>query len=54
MKKELENWLKMVKYDLATAKQMYKTKRYLYVIFMSHLAMEKLFKAVICKKEKTP
>ena len=35
----------MVDYDLATANQMLKTGRYVYVIFMCHLAIEKLLKA---------
>lgn len=50
MKKETKNWLKMVDYDLTTAKQMFKTGRYVYVIFMCHLAIEKAFKAVVCEE----
>lgn len=50
MKKETENWLAMVEYDLITAKEMFKTGRYVYVIFMCHLAMEKALKAVVCEE----
>jgi len=42
----------MVDYDLATAQQMFKAGRYVYVIFMCHLAVEKSLKAVIFAKTK--
>ena len=42
----------MVDYDLTTANSMLKTGRYVYVIFMCHLAIEKAFKALICNKNK--
>lgn len=48
MEKEIKNWLDMVDYDLTTAKQMFKTGRYVYVIFMCHLAIEKTLKAIVC------
>lgn len=35
----------MADYDLETAKNMLATGRYLYVVFMCHLALEKLLKA---------
>lgn len=50
MKKETENWLAMVEYDLITAKGMLKTGRYVYVVFMCHLSMEKAFKALVCEE----
>lgn len=50
MKKETRNWLDMVEYDLATAKQMFNTGRYVYVIFMCHLAIEKALKAIVCEE----
>ena len=50
MKKETKNWLDMVEYDLTTAKQMFKTSRYVYVIFMCHLAIEKALKAIACEE----
>ena len=55
MKKEAKNWLDMAEYDLATAKQMLKTSRYVYVIFMCHLAIEKTLKAIVCEEtDKVP
>ena len=50
MLEETKNWLDMVNYDLDTARQMFKTKRYVYVIFMCHLAIEKALKAVVCEE----
>lgn len=50
MKEETKNWLDMVEYDLATAKQMLKTGRFVYVIFMCHLAIEKALKAIVCEE----
>lgn len=50
MKKETKNWLDMVEYDLITAKQMFETARYVYVIFMCHLAIEKALKAIVCEE----
>ena len=50
MKKETRNWLAMSDYDTATAQQMFKTGRYVYVIFMCHLAIEKTFKAIVCEE----
>ncbi|MEJ2702225.1 MAG: HEPN domain-containing protein [Sedimentisphaerales bacterium] len=47
---ETKNWLDMVAYDVDTARQMFKTKRYVYVIFMCHLAIEKALKAVVCEE----
>lgn len=50
MRKEIANWLKMVDYDLATANKIFKAGRYVYVIFMCHLAIEKALKALVCKE----
>ena len=49
MKKETRDWLNMVEYDIKTANTMFKTGRYVYVIFMCHLAIEKALKAVVCE-----
>jgi HEPN domain-containing protein len=46
MKKTTANWLATADYDLQTAEAMLKSKRYLYVIFMCHLALEKMLKAL--------
>ena len=42
----------MVEYDLATAEQMFKTGRYVYVVFMCHLALEKALKAIVSQETK--
>jgi HEPN domain-containing protein len=47
MKKATLNWLKSSDYDLKTAAFLLKSKRYLYVIFMCHLSLEKTFKAIL-------
>lgn len=47
MKKEIRNWLDSAQYDLETAEHLYNTGRYIYTIFMCHLAIEKLLKAKI-------
>ncbi len=48
MDKAVLNWIKTSDYDIATATAMFKTKRYVYVIFMCHLSIEKLLKAAVC------
>ena len=50
MKEETKNWVDMVEYDLTTAKQMLKTGRFVYVIFMCHLAIEKALKGIVCEE----
>ena len=47
MKKEVKNWLESAQYDLETAEQMLNTGRYIYTIFMCHLAVEKILKAKV-------
>jgi HEPN domain-containing protein len=41
----LRNWIAGADYDLNTAKHMLKTRRYIYVVFMCHLSLEKALKA---------
>ena len=41
MKKATANWLASADYDMHTAEAMFESKRYLYVVFMCHLALEK-------------
>ena len=40
--KPLEEWLKQVEYDLETAEVMLKGRRFIYAVFMYHLAGEVL------------
>ena len=52
MEKAVVNWIKTSDYDISTAKALFKAKRYVYVIFLCHLSVEKLLKAVVCKLSK--
>ncbi|KPK76786.1 MAG: hypothetical protein AMJ89_03515 [candidate division Zixibacteria bacterium SM23_73] len=47
MKKEVKNWLDSAQYDLETAEHLFNTGRYIYTIFMCHLAIEKMLKAKV-------
>jgi len=51
MRRDTENWLASADYDIETASHMLATGRYLYVIFMCHLAVEKLLKAVAAEHQ---
>jgi HEPN domain-containing protein len=53
MLKATENWLAQVNYDLATAEHMLHAGQYIYVIFMSHLALEKMLKALVTEETRT-
>lgn len=44
-------WIDIADYDLETAEAMYKTKRWLYVAFMCHQAIEKTLKAYWCSTQ---
>ncbi|PIV53356.1 MAG: hypothetical protein COY53_07385 [Elusimicrobia bacterium CG_4_10_14_0_8_um_filter_37_32] len=52
MDRLVKKWLEHAKYDLETARSMYKTRRYLYVAFMCQQAIEKVLKAKIAEKGK--
>ena len=55
MRRDTENWLASADYDIETASHMLATGRYLYVVFMCHLAMEKLLKAIAAEAQaRTP
>jgi len=48
-------WIELSDYDLETAQAMQKTKRFLYVGFMCHQAIEKILKAMyVSTQEATP
>jgi len=51
--KIIDNWISLAKYDLATAHDMLKAKRYLYVAFMCQQAIEKILKACYVKQHKS-
>lgn len=44
--KNIANWIESSDYDIKTADHMFATKRYVYVLFMCHLATEKMIKAL--------
>lgn len=44
----------MADYDITTAEYMFKTERYVYVVFMCHLAIEKMMKAIIAEASEEP
>ena len=46
MRKDTNNFIKSAEYDLNTAEFMLKSRRYIYVIFMCHLSLEKMLKAI--------
>lgn len=50
MNKDVRNWVAASSYDVQTANAMYKAGRYLYVVFMYHLAIEKMLKALLVHK----
>ena len=52
MNREINNWLATADYDVKTAIKMFETGRYVYVVFMCHLAIEKAFKAVVTQEIK--
>jgi len=52
---KVQHWVNLADYDMESAEVMLQAKRYLYVGFMCHQAVEKIFKAYFMKiKDKTP
>lgn len=47
MKPHTSDWLDLSAYDLDVAKDMLKSQRYIYAVFMCHLSTEKLLKAAV-------
>jgi len=45
--KQAQEWLTQADYDLLVAKDMFKAGRYIYTVFMCHLAIEKTLKALV-------
>jgi HEPN domain-containing protein len=52
MEKAINNWLKSSEYDIKTAESMFKSNRFLYVIFLCHLSVEKALKAIFISRTK--
>ncbi|MDH4027526.1 MAG: HEPN domain-containing protein [Nitrospirota bacterium] len=49
MEKDVAYWVKLSEYDIKTADAMFKSRRYLYVLFTCQQAVEKLLKALVTK-----
>ena len=49
MDDKIRYWFEISDYDLVTAEAMFNTQRYLYVGFMCHQSIEKIFKAYYVK-----
>ena len=55
MRKDTANYIKSAEYDLQTAQSMLNSGRYIYVIFMCHMSIEKMLKAIVAEVTgKTP
>ena len=54
MKQTTLNWLRGAEYDFQTAQSLCTSRRYIYVIFMCHLAIEKLLKAIVAEDSTSP
>jgi len=50
MGKDPQEWLKQADYDMDTAEYIYTGGRYIYAIFMCHLAVEKALKGIYQQK----
>ena len=53
VRKDTSNWIALADYDIETANHMLSTGRYLYVVFLCHLALEKLLKAHVAEVTQT-
>lgn len=53
MRRDTQNWIALSDYDFETACHMLATGRYLYVVFMCHLAIEKMLKAHLTEVTQT-
>jgi len=48
---KVDYWVDIARYDLQTAAAMFKSRRYLYTVFMCEQALEKLLKGLYIFKE---
>jgi len=49
MRDDTRNWIASAEYDLETAQDLFEAERYPYVVFMCHLALEKMLKAHVAE-----
>jgi HEPN domain-containing protein len=47
MRKDTENFITSSEYDFQTATAMFESGRYIYVVFMCHISIEKRLKAIV-------
>ncbi len=52
IEKTVSYWREGAEYDLGVAEAMFKTGKYPYALFMGHLALEKLLKALVVRDTK--
>jgi HEPN domain-containing protein len=52
IKKTIQYWLEGADYDFGVADAMFQTGKYPYALFMGHLAVEKLLKAIVVRRTK--
>jgi HEPN domain-containing protein len=50
MGKDSKEWFKQAEYDIKTAEAMFTAKRYIYVVFMCHLSIEKALKGLYLER----
>ena len=50
MRDETAEWITQAEYDIDTAQAMFDVGRYIYCVFMSHLAIEKSLKAMVVER----
>ena len=51
--KQIEYWKKSAEHDLDTANSLIQAKKYDWALFLSHLVLEKMLKAIFVKKKKS-
>lgn len=49
-----QEWFKQAEYDLGTANAMFRSRRYIYTVFMCHLCLEKTLKGLIAADGRVP
>ena len=52
MRETTRNWVMAAEYDLKTAESLVKARRKIYVIFLCHLAIEKILKGIVSEKQR--
>lgn len=52
VKKTIKYWADGAEYDLGVSEALYEQKKYPYALFIGHLALEKILKALVVKKTK--